>query len=125
MMRYIIAFVIISYAGFMLKLPSIFIGLDKELHFAFYFFASAFLSVVLYKRSSFAYLMAIAVLLMFGVFVEATQEISNDIIGRKIHGNFDREDIKYNFFGVITYMFFWLHYKLLNKIGTWKTIQNG
>jgi hypothetical protein len=124
-MRYIIIAAIFSYMGFMLKLPKIFVGFDKELHFAFYFFASAFLSVVLFKRSSFSYLFAICVLFMFGVFIEATQEISNDIIGRKIHGNFDREDIKYNFFGVITYIFFWLHYKLLNKIGTWKIIQIG
>ena len=124
-MKLIIVFAIISYTGFMLKLPSIFAGYDKELHYAFYFFASACLSVVLYKKSSFAYLIAISILLMFGVFIEFTQEISNDLIGRKIHGKFDIEDIQYNFFGVITYMFFWSHYKLLNLIGKWKIIQNG
>jgi hypothetical protein len=124
-MKYLIIIALISYIGFMLKLPSIFIGLDKELHFAFYFFASLFLSVVLYKKSFFTYIIAIVVLFMFSVFIETTQEISNTIIGRKIHGNFDREDLKYNLFGIVSYMFFWLHYKFLNKIGTWKIIQNG
>ena len=125
MIKYIIAFAIISYTGFMLKLPSVFAGYDKELHYAFYFFASAFLSVVLYKKSSLAYLFTIGALLMFGVFIEATQEISNDIVGKRIHGNFDREDLRYNFLGVMTYLIFWSHYKLLNSIGKWKIIQNG
>jgi hypothetical protein len=62
---------------------------------------------------------------MFGVFIEATQEISNDIVGKRIHGNFDREDLRYNFLGVMTYLIFWSHYKLLNSIGKWKIIQNG
>lgn len=125
MVKYLIVFAIISYTGFMIKLPSFFAGIDKELHFAFYFIASMFLAIVLFKRSSFTYLVSIGILFMFGVFVELTQEISNDFVGRRIHGNFDRNDIEYNFLGIFTYMFFWLHYKLLNKIGRWKTIQNG
>ena len=90
MIKYLIVFAFISYTGFMIKLPSFLAGMDKELHFAFYFIASMFLSVVLFKRSSFTYLISIGILFMFGVFVELTQELSNDFVGRKIHGNFQR-----------------------------------
>lgn len=124
-MRLLIILITLSIAGFMVKLPSVFAGLDKELHFAFYFFASAFLSVILVKRSSLTYLACILLLFSFGVFIECAQEISNDIIGKRIHGKFDPEDIKYNTFGIFSYLFLWAHYKLLNKIGEWKSIQNG
>lgn len=124
-MKLVIILITLSIAGFIVKLPSVFAGLDKELHFAFYFFASAFLSITLVKRSSLTYLACILLLFSFGVFIECAQEISNDIIGKRIHGKFDPQDIRYNIFGIFSYLFLWSHYKLLNKIGEWKSIQNG
>lgn len=125
MIKYILILAFISYAGFMIKLPSVFAGMDKELHFVFYFIMCMFLFILLYKKSSFIYLLSIGILFMFGVFVEATQELSNHFVDKKIHGNFDTEDIIFNFLGICTYMIFWLHYKLINKIKTWKIILNG
>ena len=41
----------IAIVGFMLKLPSVFRHMDKELHALFYFLAAAFLNILFAKRN--------------------------------------------------------------------------
>lgn len=88
--------------GFMIKLPRVFHYYDKELHACFYFFALLFLTALYPKKWT-----IISILLFgFGFAIEFAQEFSNQIslrlIGKKIHGNFDVLDIKYNLIGLMS-----------------------
>lgn len=93
-------FVIVSIIGFMIKLPRAFHNYDKELHASFYFLGFLFLSYLFQNRL----VLITLVLAMSGVVIEYAQELSNKVtirlIGRKIHGRFDIEDIRYNILGL-------------------------
>jgi hypothetical protein len=101
-------FVIVSIIGFMIKLPRAFHHYDKELHASFYFFGFLFLSYLFQNRWA---LITLA-LAMSGVIIEYAQELSNKVtirlIGRKIHGRFDIEDIRYNILGLALGVFVFL-----------------
>jgi hypothetical protein len=85
-----------SLVGFMLKLPRPFQKIGFELHAAFYFFASIFLLILFPKKHVLIFLG----LVFFGVLIEGFQHASNFILDKKIHGNFDPLDIKYNLVGI-------------------------
>jgi hypothetical protein len=89
-----------SVVGFMMKLPSFFHHFDKELHALFYFCATYFLLLLYPKR----WLIIPTSLFVFGVVIEFAQDFSNKIsiriIGKRIHGRFDPEDVFFNLFGI-------------------------
>ena len=90
-----------SVVGFMIKLPRFFHHFDKELHALFYFCATCFLLLLYSKR----WFIIPTALLVFGVLIEFAQDFSNKIsvriIGKRIHGRFDPEDIFFNLLGVL------------------------
>jgi VanZ family protein len=85
-----------SIIGFMVKLPRVFHHYDKVLHALFYFAAAFILNFIYPKRWYFI----TAGLFFFGVMIEFFQEFSNKFVGKKIHGKFDIQDIKYNAIGL-------------------------
>lgn len=100
---------VISLIGFLLKLPSFLRNYDKELHSSFYFFAALTLNILFQKRQ----LIIFIFLFFFGAFIELSQQFSNRFFQRRIHGNFDPEDIKSNLLGLIAFFIFWLTFKSL------------
>lgn len=90
-----------SIVGFMMKLPRFFHHYDKELHALFYFFATCFLLLLYSKR----WFIIPVSLFVFGVLIELAQNFSNKIsiriIGKRIHGRFDPEDIFFNLLGIL------------------------
>lgn len=89
-----------SVIGFMMKLPRFFHHYDKELHALFYFCATCFLLLLYSKR----WFIIPTSLFVFGVLIEFAQDFSNKIsiriIGKRIYGRFDPEDIFFNLIGI-------------------------
>jgi len=108
-------FTFLSIVGFMIKLPSVFSEFNRELHALFYLCATLVLTLMFPNRWT---LIGIG-LLIFGILIEFAQEFSNKIsirlIGRKIHGNFDIEDVKFNTIGIFFGLFIFLGYRYLVK----------
>ncbi len=109
----VIACIIFSIIGFMIKLPSAFRHVDKELHSAFYFLAAAFLNLLFAKRKIGIHLLIFIVLFLFGVSIEYAQEYSNKLLHVKIHGRFDPEDIQSNLKGLVLYSIVWVIYVVI------------
>jgi len=112
---------LISFIGFMIKLPSVFSHHDKTLHFLFYFSAAFVLNFLWAnpneKLSNFLKHIAIAFFLgFFGIFIEIAQELSNHLVTKRIHGNFDPEDIFFNLLGLIFFSGLWVVYKVAKKL---------
>jgi VanZ family protein len=104
----LVIFAAVSIVGFMVKLPRVFHHHDKELHAAFYFLGFLFLTYLFPRRwILIAFLMG-----FFGIAIEYAQEFSNKVtlrlIGKRIHGRFDIEDVEFNllglFFGVVLFL---------------------
>jgi len=110
-----IILVVITIILFMLKLPKIFRSYDKELHFLFYFYISFIISIFFVKNKIKYFFIAFLCLAFFGVFIEIFQEYSNSFFRKKIHGRFDKEDLKYNFMGLSLFNSLWLINYFLNK----------
>jgi hypothetical protein len=95
-----ISFLILSLVGFMIKLPRVFHHYDKELHALFYF-STMFFFTLMYPKKWF---ITAIFLFSFGILIEYAQELSNSFsirfTGKKIHGKFDIQDIKYNSIGI-------------------------
>jgi hypothetical protein len=98
---------IASVAGFLVKLPSAFHHIDKELHFAFYFLAAAFLNVLFDATSLLKHLVMAIALFLFGIGIEFAQENYNKVFHVRIHGRFDPEDVKANLRGLIAFSTVW------------------
>lgn len=96
--------------GFMIKLPSGFRHIDKELHAAFYFLAAALLNILLAKRNLLIHAFLFVALFLFGVAIEYSQEYSNKFLHRQIHGRFDPADVKANLTGLIAFSVLWIIY---------------
>jgi hypothetical protein len=105
---------IISTLGFMLKLPRIFHGIDKEIHALFCFFA-AFVLIVLYPKK---HVFIALVLAFFGVCIEVAQHLSNHLFVKRIHGRFDIEDVIANCKAIIFFSLIYLCWRLFKKIIT-------
>ncbi|RXK58044.1 hypothetical protein ESA94_18700 [Lacibacter luteus] len=100
----------IAIVGFMLKLPSMFRGMDKEMHAAFYFLAAAFLNILFAKRNLIIHAFIFGLLYMFGYAIELAQEYSNKFFHKRIHGRFDPEDIASNLQGLVYFSAVWIVY---------------
>jgi hypothetical protein len=96
--------------GFMVRLPSTFSHADKEMHTLFYFLAAAFLNILFAKRNLLVHAFIFGLLYVFGVGIEYAQQYSNTYLHKKIHGNFDPEDIRANLQGLVYFSAVWLCY---------------
>lgn len=97
----------IAIAGFILKLPSAFRHVDKELHTAFYFFAAAFLNILFAKRNILIHLFLFGLLYVFGMAIEHGQVLSKKL-WHIPHGRYDPEDVQSNLKGLILFSVVWL-----------------
>jgi hypothetical protein len=100
-------FLLVSIIGLMIKLPPIFRSIDKEMHFLFFFFSAAFLNVLFGNGKVVPHIVIFIALLFFGYFIEHAQEFSNRFFAKRIHGNFDPEDLKYNIMGLSLFSVLW------------------
>ncbi len=108
----LILFIVGSFIGFMVKLPAPFRKIGFELHATFYFLASIFLLILFPKRHFFV----LTGLIFFGVFIEVMQHLSNFILEKRIHGNFDPLDVKCNLLGVFLVFIPFYFFKILVKM---------
>jgi hypothetical protein len=104
----------IAIYGFMLKLPSSLRGIDKQLHASFYFAASLFFNVLFNNKNILIHLAIVGSLFFLGFTIEHVQEYSNKLVGKTIHGRFDKEDIKWNVYGLIAFSLVWLSHFILS-----------
>lgn len=96
---FLVGVLIMVLIGFMIKIPVPLRHHDKLLHGLFYFFASIFL--YFFNENNFINLLF---LLIFGVFIECMQHLSNKFTHSRIHGNFDIADVYANCKGLIGYL---------------------
>lgn len=104
----VIACFAVAVIGFMLKLPSAFRHIDKELHATFYFLAAAFLNILFVKTKLVRHVLLFIALYVFGMAIEYGQAYSNKFFRNRIHGRFDPEDIQWNLKGLIAFSLLWL-----------------
>jgi ABC-type multidrug transport system fused ATPase/permease subunit len=104
----------IAIVGFMLKLPSMFRGMDKEMHAAFYFLAAAFLNILFAKRNFIIHVFIFVFLYLFGYAIELAQEYSNKFFHKRIHGRFDPEDVASNLQGLLYFSALWTVYAAIS-----------
>ena len=102
----------VSIVGFMFKLPTVFRHHDKELHFLFYFFAAAFFNFLFRKK----HLIIFFGLLSFGIFIELFQSFSNRFYSKRIHGDFDSQDVYANLSGLFLFSVVWIILKIISFI---------
>ncbi len=100
----------VAVIGFMLKLPSSFRHIDKELHATFYFLAAAFLNILFVRKSLVRHLIIFFSLYVFGMAIEYGQAYSNKFFRNRIHGRFDPEDVQWNLKGLLAFSLLWLLY---------------
>jgi TRAP-type C4-dicarboxylate transport system permease small subunit len=112
----LLTLLILSFFGFMIKLPSIFRHHDRELHFLFYLLTAIFFNLILGKEKLTNLIIIFFSLLFFGIGIEVLQELSNHISTKKIHGNFDPVDVFYNVMGLIVATLFWGVSLMVKKI---------
>lgn len=108
-----IVLIFISIIGFMLKLPVPFRKIDKEMHFLFYFLVSAFINFLFSKGKFRNHLIILFILVSFGFFIEYFQQYSNRFFHKRVHGNFDIQDIKYNMIGLLLFSLIWIKFYIL------------
>jgi hypothetical protein len=94
----------------MIKLPSGFRNIDKELHAIFYFLAAAFLNVLFAKTNLVRHVIIFSSLYVFGMAIEYGQAYSNRFFRSRIHGRFDPEDVQWNLKGLIAFSLLWILY---------------
>jgi hypothetical protein len=99
--------------GFMVKLPSGFRHIDKELHAAFYFLTAAFLNVLFAGKKIAWHMLIFIMLFLFGLAVEYAQEYSNKLFHVRIHGRFYPEDVQSNLKGLVAFSICWFVYVVL------------
>ncbi|MGZ5254393.1 MAG: hypothetical protein ACXWV4_08560 [Flavitalea sp.] len=103
----------IAIIGFMLKLPSEFRHIDKELHAAFYFLAAALLNILFAKINLIRHAIIFAALYFFGMAIEFAQAYSNKFFRKRIHGRFDPEDVEANLNGLIAFSAVWIIFTMM------------
>jgi hypothetical protein len=112
----VFAFAGLSVLGFMIKLPSAFRHVDKEMHSIFYFMAAAFLNLLFAERKIARHLLIFGILYLFGVSIEYAQEYSNKFFHVRIHGRYDKEDILSNLKGLIAFSIPWFLYVVFSFV---------
>jgi len=106
----------VSCFGLMVKLPPLFRGIDKEMHFLFFFFSAAFLNILFGNGKFVTHLIIFMLLLGFGYCIEHAQEFSNRFFVKRIHGKFDPEDMKYNMMGLSLFSALWIFNALIHQV---------
>jgi hypothetical protein len=106
----VFAFFAVGVTGFLIKLPSAFRSIDKELHATFYFLAAAFLNILLSKAKLIRHGIIFITLFLFGMAIEYGQAYSNRFFQSRIHGRFDPEDVEWNLKGLVGFSLVWLLY---------------
>jgi hypothetical protein len=110
-----------SVVGFLIKLPSAFRNIDRELHLLFYFLAAAALNILFSNQKIIWHVFIGFILFIFGLSIEYAQELSNKLLHVKIHGRFDPEDVKYNLLGLLVFSALWFVYMVFRFIKkTWQ-----
>lgn len=104
----VVFFISVSGIGFMVKLPSNFRYIDKELHSLFYFLAAAFLNILFANRNFIRHIVIFVSLYLFGIAIEYSQEYSNKFFRRRIHGRYDIEDVQANLKGLVIFSIVWI-----------------
>jgi hypothetical protein len=104
----VLALFSVAIFGFMLKLPSGFRQIDKELHTAFYFLAAAFLNILFARTSLLRHAVIFVGLYLFGMAIEWAQAYSNRFFRTRIHGRFDPEDVQSNLYGLLAFSALWI-----------------
>lgn len=109
LLKFVLAFVCMAVAiyGFMIKLPSGFRHIDKELHSLFYFLAAAFFNLLFVQRKLWKHLLVFVMLYLFGAGIELAQEYSNRFFRSRIHGRYDPEDVAANLNGLLAFSALW------------------
>lgn len=102
----------VAILGFMVKLPSGFRHIDKELHTAFYFLAAALLNVLFAHTKIVRHVVIFIALYFFGMAIEYGQAYSNKFFRSQIHGRFDPEDLHSNLIGLLAFSVLWLLYAM-------------
>ena len=102
------AFFAVAIVGFMVKLPSGFRHMDKELHATFYFLAAALLNVLFANSRIVKHVIIFIALYLFGMAIEYGQQYSNRFFHTRVHGRFDPEDIQANLNGLLAFSLLWL-----------------
>ena len=119
----------VSVIGFMIKLPSAFRHVDKEMHTLFYFLAAAFLNVIFKNRNLIWHIVIFIILYLFSMAIEYAQEYSNKFFRKRIHGRYDVEDIQANLKGLVLFSMVWIVlvgiWFVYNKLKFSKTEQAG
>lgn len=105
-----------SVVGFMVKLPSAFRGVDKEMHALFYFLAAAALNILFSNKNIVWHIVIGLLLFLFGVTIEYAQEYSNKLLHIRIHGRFDPEDVKSNVIGILGFSGLWFPFVVLRFV---------
>ena len=103
----------IAIIGFMIKLPSGFRHIDKELHAVFYFLAAALLNVLFAGTRLMRHVIIFFTLYLFGMAIEYGQAYSNRFFRTPIHGRYDPEDLQWNLRGLIAFSILWLLYTII------------
>lgn len=111
----IIVFIISIYC-FMIKLPVPFRKVDTELHALFFFIASAFINILFLVKDIKTHFLIFGMLFLFGTLIEFAQDYSNSLFPKRIHGNFDPIDLKFNLLGLCFFSLLWFTYYTLNRI---------
>lgn len=113
---------LLSIIGFLVKLPSAFRHIDKELHTAFYFLAAAFLNILFTNNRISIHVFIFLLLFLFGISIEFAQDYSNKLFHTRIHGRFDWEDVQANVKGLLAFSILWIIYRfciwVYKKAGT-------
>ncbi len=112
----IITLLILSFIGFIIKLPTIFRPYGFELHFLFYLLAALFFYKNFGRNKISNHVIIFILLLFFGIGIEVIQSLSNLFFDKKIHGNFDPVDIFCNVLGLIVATIFWVVSLIVKKI---------
>lgn len=116
----VIACFVVSVIGFMVKLPSGFRHIDKELHSLFYFMAAAFMNILFAKKRIGIHILIFIILFLFGVLIEYAQDYSNHLFHTRIHGRFDIEDVKSNLKGLLAFSAIWIIYFVFSSFAVKK-----
>ena len=122
-----LVFVCFAFAlvGFMIKLPSGFRHMDKELHAAFYFSAAALLNILFAEAKLIRHGLIFFALYLFGIAIEYAQAYSNKFFHSRIHGRFDPEDVQWNVKGLLLFSALWLLFTLARLISKRTTAKDS
>lgn len=118
-------FLLLSAVGLMVKLPVPFRGIDKEMHFAFYFGAAGLLNLLFARNNLLLHIFIFVFLYAFGMVIEYAQSYSNQFFSTRIHGNYDPEDVVFNLRGLVAFSTLWVTGSALYRIYTYLTGTSG